>query len=200
MGLNRPPGDYTRAAFTTEEFLDDRGEPIDYGQRWDFETGPPEDTYSVTKHPERFEPLQAVAEGLIDYLLQHYAVTVVRTASVRLIPALGAGVCFTLTDPPFSGVRVSAGLLTRLAFPHCGCDACDEDLLDSIENLEAFVFAVVRGDFAEWRRGRMVGYSVYLDGAEVGGASQKVTGKALRAARRLPGRYSAWPRLTDALG
>ena len=37
---------------------------------------PPEDTYSVTRHPERFAPLLEVARALREYLVATYDVTV----------------------------------------------------------------------------------------------------------------------------
>ena len=43
---------------------------IEYGNRWASRGGtPPEDSYSVDEHPERFAPLHTVAAALIDYLV-----------------------------------------------------------------------------------------------------------------------------------
>lgn len=48
--------DYVRPPVVIEEFLDDDGTVIPCGSRWADNDGP-EDTYSVAKHPERFQPL-----------------------------------------------------------------------------------------------------------------------------------------------
>ena len=42
--------------------------------RWD--GSPPDDTYSVDTHPERFAPVHIVAEALIAYLRENYDVAV----------------------------------------------------------------------------------------------------------------------------
>ncbi|MDO8150372.1 DUF6226 family protein [Isoptericola sp. b408] len=45
---------YVRPALPAVVFRDDAGAPIPYGARWTDRAGPPEDTYSVCAHPERF--------------------------------------------------------------------------------------------------------------------------------------------------
>ena len=57
---------YVRPAVESPVFYDAQGRVIEYGRRW---VGmPPDDTYSVDTHPERFAPLHAVAEALLEYL------------------------------------------------------------------------------------------------------------------------------------
>lgn len=70
-----PACDYRRPPLPVQEFRDERGEVIDYGNRWGMD-GPPEYTYSVVTHPERFDPLDDVAQALLDHLVARYQVRV----------------------------------------------------------------------------------------------------------------------------
>lgn len=54
---------YLRPTIESPIFLDAEGQVIDYGNRWG--GSPPEDTYSVDTHPERFAPIHAIADALI---------------------------------------------------------------------------------------------------------------------------------------
>src|SRR5690625_4141229 len=70
-------GGYVRPSVESVEFRDDDGNIIDYGNRWASRGGiPPEDSYSVDGHPERFAPLHTIAAALIDYLVSTYEVDV----------------------------------------------------------------------------------------------------------------------------
>lgn len=193
MGLDRGARGYRRADFTLGTYLDAHGQPIPYGHRWAFDEGPPQDTYSVTAHPQRFNPLHAVAEGLIEYLAGRYAVSVARTETVDLIPMRGASLTFDRSDAEFAGVRLVVGGFARRWYPMCGCDACDEDVIDSIEDLEDFVFAVVDGEYAQWRRGRTITEVIYSGNSVIWQSSRKVSREESRRARALPGRYPPWP-------
>ena len=112
---------------------------ISYGERWG--TGsPPDDTYSVLTHTERFQPLHDIAHALIAYLDLAYDVTLSETrapcrrvralrratTAVHITPASprSAPITFIFTDLP--GVVAMAGALLEEPFPSCGCDACDE--------------------------------------------------------------------------
>lgn len=67
---------YVRPPILRQVFHDADGVPFEYGRRWDHLDGPPEDTYSVDSHPERFAPLADVAGALVRHLAVTYAVTV----------------------------------------------------------------------------------------------------------------------------
>lgn len=154
---------YTRPNIPTLEFRDAKGNVIPYGDRWGMD-GPPDDTYTVLTHPERFQPVQDVARALIGYLERTYDVTVsedpalladvseryVRaTTAVRLTPAnpQSAPITVVFTDPP--GIVLMAGALLVEPVPVCGCDACDENWETVADDLEWMVFAVVEGGFTE---------------------------------------------------
>ena len=82
--------EYTRPQIESVEFRDDDGNVIEYGNRWASRGGtPPEDSYSVDEHPERFAPLHTVAAALIDYLVSNYEVDVEEGRHVTdgLLPA-----------------------------------------------------------------------------------------------------------------
>ncbi|MBO0983744.1 DUF6226 family protein [Rathayibacter sp. SD072] len=154
--------EYVRPAVEQRVLTDGSGTVIPYGRRW--EGSPPDGTYSVTAHPERFAPLHAVAHALIAHLVTTYDATaeddpaaaaregaaIGREArAVTVLPASpdASPLTFVLTD--FPGVLLRAGALTQDAFPHCGCDACDDDVVRLVEDLEGFVLGVVAGGLSE---------------------------------------------------
>lgn len=158
---------YTRPEIEATEFRDHEGNVIDYGNRWSSLGGtPPEDSYSVDEHPERFAPLHTVAAALIEYLVSNYEVGVEEgyqvvadtlhpplpeetVRAVRLTPRgiARAPLTFVLTDYPT--VRVHAGVLFTQSHPSCGCNACDEKWEDAAEQLEWQTLSIVGGGFAE---------------------------------------------------
>ena len=159
---------YVRPGIPSLEFRDDSGAVIPYGERWGM-AGPREDTYSVTAHPERFAPLHDVARTLMDSL------GVEPTGGGAVFGPLGpqqslrfdppntdaAPIVIALTE--FPGVRVRAGAYYSAAFPTCGCDACDEGLLDMVEQLEQAVFAILDGRFSESVSGAWLAQSIEFD-------------------------------------
>ena len=79
---------YVRPLIEAPVFRDADGAVINYGSRW--HGSPPEDTYSVDTHPERFAPLHVVADALIAHLRETYDVEVdegVEVAADLLRPA-----------------------------------------------------------------------------------------------------------------
>lgn len=155
---------YRRPEIVEKTFHDARGAVIDYGNRWD--TSPPDDTYSVCAHPERFAPLHTVANALIDHLTATYDVEVdegehvvadlIRGSeretvrAVRLQPRLPHCAPLTLVLNDHPGVELHAGALLDEHYPACGCDACDESWQESADDLEQTVFGVVAGGLEEW--------------------------------------------------
>ena len=141
---------YRRPPLNLEVFVDDNGTPIDYGNRWGM-GHPPEDTYSVTAHPERFAPLLDVARALREYLVATYDVDV---NGGTMVPRDPKAASLRIAETDYPSVEMLAGAAGEARFPQCGCDACDEGVEDMAEQLERFVFAVVNGRFQEWRKGR----------------------------------------------
>jgi hypothetical protein len=149
--------EYTRPVIEAREFRDEFGAVIRYGTRW---TGsPPDDSYSHVSNPERFAPLQIIADALIEHLRAAYRADIAAlakspttSATTKLIAvtpeqADAAPLVFRFTG--FPGVELRAGVRYSAAFPSCGCDACDETWEDAADNMERLVFAVTDGRFSE---------------------------------------------------
>lgn len=159
--------EYARPYVAPMVFRDDAGNVIEYGRHWADRGGtPPEDSYSVVDHPERFAPLHTIASALIDYLVSTYdleleegyhvaadllhpptADETVRAVSLRPRQDACAPLVIVLTD--FPGVRVYGGVLFSERYPSCGCNACDERWDAVADELEWETFAIVGGGFAE---------------------------------------------------
>jgi hypothetical protein len=133
------------------------------GGRWGPD-GPPPDAYSRVTNPQRFAPVVDAADALVVRLVERYEVTAqdvpVATLpesslpgvprlvrAVRLLPRAGACLVVAITD--FPGVRLWFGHWASSHAPTCGCDACDEDAQDAIEELTRTVADVVAGRFRE---------------------------------------------------
>jgi hypothetical protein len=159
-------GSYVRPAVAEQTYRAADGSVIEYGNRWG-DHGPPEDSYSVDSHPDRFAPLHQIADALIDYLRRTYDVQVVDDLScaqdvghtvdavraVRLTPATRAAASLTFVFTTYPGVTLHAGLLHDFRYPQCGCDACDESLASVADELECTVLTVVSGGYREQVRG-----------------------------------------------
>ncbi|WJL95419.1 DUF6226 family protein [Microbacterium sp. ET2] len=208
---------YLRPRLSTPAFRDRDGRVIDYGDRWS--GSPPDDTYSVVTHPERFAPLHAVADALIEHLRDTYDVVVeqgedvvadllhpvhhdvVKAVRLRPIGPSFASLTFVLTGHP--GVHVHAGLLHDFAYPVCSCDACDSTWEHEADRLERQVLAVVNGQYREgisFREGDpWLAYALGSpDGPSSGGfRAHGMSPESVQAAQdvlqNLAGPWSAWP-------
>lgn len=209
---------YVRPPIDAPIFRDASGAIIDYGRRW--EESPPEDTYSVETHLERFAPLHEVAAALIEHLRRTYDVEVEEgvvgasdllhpkpdiVRAVRIRPRDPACAALTFVFTAYPAVYVHAGLLHDFYYPVCGCDACDSTWDGEADDLEKQVFAVVTGNYREnVERGfnPWVGYaSTFPDGGARSGRSRDASKERITAAKRilrdLPGGWAAWPLKPD---
>ena len=117
---------YERPAIDAPVFLDADGRVIDYGRRWS--GSPPEETYSVDTHPERFAPLHTVADALIVFLWNTYDVTLVEgseTATDLLHPARDVLRSVTRTIPSAGAMPVTR---TGMAKPTSSNGMCSRQL------------------------------------------------------------------------
>lgn len=211
-------GSYVRPVLPAETYLDEDGRPIRYGERWD--CSPPDDSYSVVSHPERFRGLHAVADALVDHLVTSHRVTALDVTDpagrppdwsdddapwvdarfevlklVRLSPDNADAAPLTIAHTGFPGVIVLAGALHDFPLPRCGCDACDEDPLRLADELEELVFAVVAGGYQEDLTGGGARFSLIGDGwRRSGGAVLAAAdrGRRDRAAGRLAALPGGW--------
>lgn len=117
---------------------------------------PPDDAYGRVTNAERFRPVHDAADALVARLVAGYRVECRQggepayegvTRQVDLVPLLGAPLVVRWDS--FPGVSVRYGRWHDEHYPHCGCDACDEDPDQVIEALERKVEAVVSGQFIE---------------------------------------------------
>lgn len=151
---------YRRPDVPAAVFHDATGAVVPHGSRWGPD-GPPEDSYSVVTHSERFRPLHTVADAVAAHLAARYDVDVehedapardepgaVRVTTLRPRDPDAATVTLVRTD--FPGVVVRAGHLLSAHLPPCGCDACDDTWEQVADELEHTVAAVVAGTFQEW--------------------------------------------------
>jgi hypothetical protein len=69
--------------------------------------------------------------------------------AVRITPSNPGAAPLTFAFTSFPGVVLHVGALFDSTFPACGCDACDDDFLWLVDQLEWTVRAVVSGGISE---------------------------------------------------
>lgn len=208
--------EYRRPVLPAATHRDEHGDPIEYGHRWGGGS-PPEEAYSRTSHLDRFAPLHLVAGALVEWLRADFDVDVVEdpgvaadlvhgssdiVRAVRLVPRDPAAGPLTFVLTSFPGVCLHAGALHDFHFPVCGCDACDDDVLSLVEELEWTVRVVTCGGYAErldpWP-GRRVHYRLDEPGVAMRAGSGRIQDlpreRVQQAQRSLPedGMWAAWP-------
>ena len=124
---------------------------------------PPDAAYGRVTNPGRYEVLHAVARDLVGWLERTYEVQVREdtdtrellgiTAPVRIwnlepSAADAAGLTIVLSDFPGVVVRIGRGHVE--AFPSCGCDACDENPAELVDELRQLVEWLVDGQIREY--------------------------------------------------
>ena len=132
------------------------------GRTWGPE-GPPPEAYSRITNPERFAPLHAFAEGLLANLALEHDVereegydleptlesSEMARSSIKISPRSQSAASLQVSFTKFPGLVVQAGRWCRERFPACGCDACDETVESTIEELRFLVRNVTVGQFIE---------------------------------------------------
>ncbi|SEJ66626.1 hypothetical protein SAMN04487917_10933 [Arthrobacter sp. yr096] len=209
---------FVRPDLPSREYHGEDGRPINYGDRWGADS-PPEDSYSVDTHRERFEGLHQVAKALVEYMNSTYDVDVsvdpahaadlsVNAGEVmevaRVTPRDPSAAPLTFVWTAYPGVVVHAGLLHDFPFPICGCDACDETVDSEATRLEMLVLSVAAGGYGERYpvgRERWAEYSLTaVDGSGSQSGRGQVAlageGELEAAAQRLgavPDGWKPWP-------
>lgn len=202
---------YVRPPIPRQTFVGPDGVEFQYGHRWDV-SGPPEDTYSVDSHPERFAPLHAVADALVKHLVATYDVEVDEgddalgdfsrvlahrvARAVRLRPASASAAPLTVVWEGYPGVQVHAGALFEHGAPWCGCDACDETAESAAEQLEDLLLAVAENGFEEEvdlvSRWHAVTMTRQGGSSRSGGLVDVTDDRVAAAAARLAGLSGGW--------
>lgn len=208
--------EYRRPTIPVAIYRDGQGLPIDYGNRWGAES-PPEDAYSRLSNLERFAPLHDVALALVEWLRSTFDVDVEQSPSaaadlllqprdlvqaIRIVPRDQAAAPLTFVLSRFPGVFLHAGWLHDFHFPMCGCDACDDNVTDLIDQLEWTVRTVVSGGYSEsFAPGSGDWIEYRLDESGVGMRSGRTSTEELpnervvaaRTAIPASGQWNSWP-------
>jgi hypothetical protein len=144
----------------------------------DADRPPADDAYGRVTNPERFRPLHSAAKAIVARLESRYEVVRVDGGTaegeerrVQLVPAVGGSLTVSWTS--FPGLMVRYGRWHDEAYPQCGCDACDEDPDEELEDLERKVDALTTGRFTESvssdEQGSWLGFSFAFDDGEESG-------------------------------
>jgi Family of unknown function (DUF6226) len=134
--------------------------------------GPPPEAYSRVTNPKRFASLHDSATGLLDRLEREFETerreacgldleleedcNLVRP-SIAVLPCEAGAAPITIAFSDFPGLRVRFGRWYVLAFPTCGCDACDETMESETERLTSLLDNMTAGRFREAIRVRADG-------------------------------------------
>jgi hypothetical protein len=133
------------------------------GHRWGAK-GPPLEAYSRVTNPERFASLHDVAAELLGRLELEFDAERTEGSgldseleegcnqarpSVALVPRDISAAPIVVTFTAFPGVRVRFGRWCMIAFPTCGCDACDETAESEAERLKSLIDILIAGRFRE---------------------------------------------------
>lgn len=151
--------------------------------------GPPDDAYGRVTKPGRYDVVRSAAVGLIDDLVASFDLVVLRGSeadpsfvtrvpgivdkdTVRLVPRAADAAPVTFAFTTFPGVVVHVGQWRTAAYPNCGCDACDENPVEVIEQLRRDIEAITAGRVAEsWDGARLSVSTVYSNGSTSSGWS-----------------------------
>jgi hypothetical protein len=129
---------------------------------------PSPEAHGRVTDPERYSVLHDAANQLLGELDERYVVArtdglevdqeigrMARTEAItRLAPHAADAAPLVIAITSFPGVIARFGRWHIEAFPRCGCDACDEDPLDLVEQVQGDVRALVEGRFREAIVGR----------------------------------------------
>ena len=187
---------YRRPPIPEAVYLDDEGAVIHYGNRWGM-ASPPQWAYSQEAHPQRWLPLLDVANALITHLEVSFEVSARRDGdTVTYNPPDGCAPLRIQIDTQNVAVRVWAGTALASCFPGCGCDACDDDVLDVIDGLEKWVAAVTSARCTERFDGRVLTTST-PDGTSEGQVERKERKQLRELFDHAPKKWSPWPPRID---
>lgn len=186
------------------------------GHRWGA-AGPPREAYSRVTNPERFASLHDAAAGLLDRLEQEFNAE--RREAYGLDPELEEGCNLSrpsaallprdiraapliIAFSAFPGLRARFGRWYVVAFPTCGCDACDETAESETERLKSLIDNMTAGRFRETIRVSAggIGWKETEFGSRGGRCVERLrldqdrARKLLDAAARHSYNWGPWPR------
>jgi hypothetical protein len=186
------------------------------GHRWGA-AGPPREAYSRVTNPERFASLHDAAAGLLDRLEQEFnagrreaygldleleeGCNLSRPSAALLPRDIGAAPLI-IAFSAFPGLRARFGRWYVVAFPTCGCDACDETAESETERLKSLIDNMTAGRFRETIRVSAggIGWKETEFGSRGGRGGEQLrldqdrARKLLDAAARHSYDWGPWPR------
>lgn len=130
---------------------------------------PPPEAYGRVTNPERFAVLHDEADLVIADLTARYraeareldplsrdheASSPSLLRVVRLEPSADDCAPLTITYSTFPGLAVSAGWWRQMSYPDCGCDACDTQPDEVVQEFRRHITAITEGGFSEAIEGR----------------------------------------------
>ncbi|AOD24694.1 hypothetical protein IM25_23805 (plasmid) [Rhodococcus sp. p52] len=123
---------------------------------------PPDQAYGRMSNPQRFAPLLLAADTLVADLAERFEVTATRgpatlrpasaiqpIESIRITAPHPDQAPLTITTTSFPGLYLDIGAWQHIALPACGCDACDEQVDDAVEDLIKYCTAAAEGRLSE---------------------------------------------------
>jgi hypothetical protein len=157
------------------------------------------EAYERVTNPGRFGVLHDAARELVERLVREFAVDRHNVTEpdprgrestvlgVRLTPHNPKAGPLTVVFTAFPGLEVRMGRWYEFLLPACGCDACDDDPQDLIEDLHARVTALTDGRFRErLGHGRTPWLEVTFAGEDwQEGERERLTRAQAKAARHL---------------
>lgn len=149
---------------------------------------PAPEAYGRVSNPERYRTLHQRGRDVLDRLTAEFDVeradvtgqessplpSDAAAPAVRLTPRDARAGPLAMVFTGFPGLAVRCGRWHRSRLPDCGCDACDEDPGELLEQLEACVSALVSGNFSERLTRQGDAWRVEYDIPGVGGGSYGV--------------------------
>jgi hypothetical protein len=160
----------------------------------------------------RFAVLHEAGDALLDELTERYMV--VRRESkeplgpddalvrmVRLIPQTPAAAPMAVAFTDFPGLDVRLGRWWTQTLPGCGCDTCDEDPAQLVEELRTQSAAMIEGGLWErvrrgvggsWFEARLIGER--FNAGREGPLANRESRNARRGGFATPVQWAPWPR------
>lgn len=159
--------------------------------------------------------LHKTADALLDELTERYVVERRETKElpgpgeglvrvVRLIPRTPAAAPLAIAFTNLPGLTLQLGRWWAQTLPVCGCDACDEDPAQLIEELRMQSTALIEGGLWErvrrgvsgsWFETRLVGERLNI--AREGPLATHAARNARRGGFATPVQWAPWPRRFD---
>jgi len=188
------------------------------GHRWGA-AGPPFEAYSRVTNAERFACLYDTAIELLDRLERQFDAErteaysldpeledgcMLARPSVALLPRDIGAAPITVAFSSFPGLRARFGRWYVVAFPTCGCDACDETAESETERLRSLIDNTTAGRFREairvradgttWKESKFWSAGGWV--GEEGRLDETRARKLLEAGDRSSHDWGPWPRRT----